>query len=238
MQKVWKEGTQLSPTYSKDQNDPNPPQNRLLGRGSEVAIEEELFHGARFCGLLYLDGRVDAHILLRARLGGGLHEGLCGGGYDGDADGPAKEHAIHQKSKEATPDVIRYSSTPADDNFNPPAKFGSWGQLLSTGGKRQYSSLHASNPPPPISATTSTLPRVAGQRRQQQLYPAGLSSESESSGASPSSSDEDGDEDEEDEDEEENEGENHSDATTCTGSEMALAASKGEQQKDRRKGNF
>ncbi|KAF8782814.1 Teneurin-m like protein [Argiope bruennichi] len=150
--------------------------------------------------------------------------------------GPAKEHAI-QKSKEATPDVIRYSSTPADDNmggnFNPPAKFGSWGQLLSSNGKRQYSSLQPSNPQPPTSAAMSTLPRVAGQRRQQQLYPAGLSSESESSGASPSSSDEDGDEDEEDDDED-NDVENHSDATTCTGSEMALAASKNEQQKEKR----
>ncbi|GBM54459.1 hypothetical protein AVEN_150613-1 [Araneus ventricosus] len=153
------------------------------------------------------------------------------------AKGPAKDHAI-QKSKEATPDVIRYSSTPADDNmggnFNPPAKFGSWGQLLSSSGKRQYSSLQPSNPQPPTSAAMSTLPRVAGQRRQQQLYPAGLSSESESSGASPSSSDEDGDEDEED-DEEDNDVENHSDATTCTGSEMALAASKNEQQKEKSK---
>ncbi|GIY35560.1 hypothetical protein CEXT_128961 [Caerostris extrusa] len=88
--KLHKKRAQLSPTYSKDQNDPNPPQNRLLGRGSGVAIEEELFHGARFCGLLYLDGRVDAHILLRAT-GGGLHEGLCGGGYDGDADGFSRQ---------------------------------------------------------------------------------------------------------------------------------------------------
>ncbi|GFU49843.1 uncharacterized protein TNCV_4686111 [Trichonephila clavipes] len=155
-----------------------------------------------------------------------------------NASGPAKEHAI-QKSKEATPDVIRYSSTPSDDNvggnFNPPAKFGSWGQLLSSSGKRQYSSLQQNNPPPPISATTSTLPRVAAQRRhQQQLYPAGLSSESESSSASPSSSDEDGDEDEED-DEEENDVENHSDATTCTGSDMALAASRSDQLKEKSK---
>lgn len=146
-----------------------------------------------------------------------------------------------QKSKDTPPDVIRYSSTTADDSnemggFDPPAKFGSWGQLLSSSSKRQYSSLQPSNLPPSNSAGTSTLPRVARRPRQQQLYrggrhPAGLSSESSAASESSESSDEE--DEEEDEDEEGNE--NHSDATTYTGSEMALAANRNDQQKDRSK---
>lgn len=90
-----------------------------------------------------------------------------------------------------------------------------------------------------MAAATSTLPRVARQRRQQQLYrggkhPAGLSSES--SAASESSDSSDDDEEEEDEDDEEIENdEDHSDATTYTGSEMALAANRIDQQKDKSK---
>lgn len=155
--------------------------------------------------------------------------------------GSSKEDSFpKQKSKDTPPDVIRYSSTTADDpnemgGFDPPAKFGSWGQLLnSSSTKRQYSSLQGSNLPPSSSAATSTLPRVARRRRQQQLYrggrhPAGLSSESSAASESSDSSDE------EDEGEDEENDEDHSDATTYTGSEMALAAHRNDQQKDRSK---
>lgn len=157
--------------------------------------------------------------------------------------GSSKEDSFpKQKSKDTPPDVIRYSSTTADDpnemgGFDPPAKFGSWGQLLNSSSKRQYSSLHASNLPPSSSAATSTLPRVARRRRQQQLYrggrhPAGLSSESSAASESSDSSDE------EDEGEDEENDEDHSDATTYTGSEMALAAHRNDQQKDRSKQLF
>ncbi|XP_035225684.1 uncharacterized protein LOC118198177, partial [Stegodyphus dumicola] len=150
----------------------------------------------------------------------------------------ALEEAFPKSKDFTTPDVVRYSS-PADEveGFHPPAKFGSWGQLLGSNAKRQqYSSLQATtNGPPLSSAATSTLPRVARQRRQQQqqLYrgarhPAGLSSEDSSEGSASSTSDEQGDED----DDEDNDLGNHSDATTCTGSEMA--ASRGDQQKDRK----
>lgn len=155
--------------------------------------------------------------------------------------GCREDSVPRQKSKDTPPDVIRYSSTTGDDlnemgDFEPPAKFGSWGQLLNSSSKRQYSSMQQDNSalPPSSSAATSTLPRVARQRRQQQLYrggrhPAGLSSESSAASESSESSDE------EDEDEDEDANEDHSDATTYTGSEMALASNRNDHQKDKSK---
>ncbi|KAG8184018.1 hypothetical protein JTE90_024475 [Oedothorax gibbosus] len=142
------------------------------------------------------------------------------------SEGPPTELLSSEVLRTKKQGVSPAKDYPDPSQPDPPAKFGSWGQLLVPQSKRppHYSSLHTNPPPYP---TTSTLPRVAKQPQQfYKHHPAGLSSE-ESESPLPSSSDDNDDEEEEEEgdDNDEEEDNGGSEATTCTGSEMALARS-------------